>query len=86
MPVAHCVLCGGGQERMTGFNFCVRYAAVRLNSDQKDDCAANVHSAGEFGIDGRDAGDNSPLNGAGNCRSGAEEETSCKKKGTGRSE
>jgi hypothetical protein len=70
---------------MAGFDLGLGNSTVRLHGDEKNDSACNVHAAGEFGISGRDAGDDGPLNGAGKRRSGAEEETSNEEKGTGRS-
>lgn len=86
VPASDCVLGGGGEQRMAGFDPGLRDRSAWLNCDQQNDGSADVHTAREFRICWRDAGDDGPLNGAGNCRSGAEEETSCKEKRTERSE
>jgi hypothetical protein len=86
VPATDCVLGGSGEKRMAGFDLCLRDGSAWLNRNQQNDGSADMHSAGEFGINRGDAGDNGPLNSAGNCRSGAEEEASCKENGTGRSE
>jgi len=60
--------------------------AVRLDRNEQNDSAAHVHAPGEFRIAGGDAGNDRAVNVAGKGGSGAEEETSCEDKRTGRSE
>lgn len=85
-PSLDCFLCRGAKERMAGFHFGFGDSAVSLNGDEENDGSTDVHSAGEFGIAGRDAADDLPVNAAGKGCSGAEEEASYDEKGTGRTE
>jgi len=65
---------------MTGLDLGLGDSAVRLNRNQKNDCAADVHAAGEFGIGRRDPRYYGSMDVAGKSRSGAEEETSYEEK------
>lgn len=85
-PAFDGVLCRSAEERMTGFDLGFGDSSVRLNGDKENDHSTDVHPAGEFGIAGRDAADDLPVNAAGKGCSGAEEEASYDEKRTGRTE
>jgi hypothetical protein len=86
VPALHGILRRSGEQRVARFDLGFGDRAVRQNGDHENDSSAYVHAAREFGITGRDAGDDGSMNIAGKGGSGAKEETSYDKKGTGRSE
>jgi hypothetical protein len=81
-PALDCVLCGGCEQGMAGFDLGFGDFAVGLNGYQQNDGSADVHAAGKLGIAGRDTTDNGSMNIAGKGGSGAEEEASYDEKGT----
>jgi hypothetical protein len=85
-PAFDCVLCRGGKQGMAGFDLGFGDGAVGLNGDHENHSSAYVHAAGKLGIAGGDASNYGAMNIAGKGGSGAEEETSYKEKGTGRSD
>jgi len=80
VPAADGILSCGGEQRMTGLDLCLGDGTVRLNGDEQNHCAADMHAAGEFRVSGGDSANYGSMNVAGKRRSGAEEETSCKNK------
>ena len=83
-PAFDGVLRCGGEQWMAGLELGFGDSAVGLNSDEENDRSCYVHAAGEFGIAGRDAGDDDSTNIAGKGGSGAEEEASYNEKGAER--
>lgn len=71
-PVLDGVLGRRCQKRVAGFDFSVGDGAVGVDGDEKHYFAAHAHTAGEFWIDGRDAGDDGTMNVDGMGRAGAE--------------
>ena len=60
-PPADRVLSGGGKQRVAGLDLGVGDLAVRLDGDEQDDLAADVHATSEFRVGGGDAGDDGTL-------------------------
>jgi hypothetical protein len=56
-PSADGFLGGRAEKSVAGFNLGVGDGAVWLNDEMNNDRAADVHPAGEFGVDGGDFGD-----------------------------
>jgi hypothetical protein len=57
---------------VTGLDLCVRDGTIWSNGEVNDDGAADVHTARELGIDGRNLANDGAVSAGGMSRAGAE--------------
>jgi hypothetical protein len=74
-PVADSILCGRGEKSVAGFDFGGRDGAVCLDGDEKHNGSTDVHTAGDFRVDGGDALHDRSMDAVGEGGGDAESET-----------